>query len=86
MIVKILYMFNWDRIILKFSYQNNCNDLLVKQFLEIEDFPKFVLVGEKMTENEDEIQFKMSKGKETILETNNFGLFFDPIKLINARL
>lgn len=77
---------NWERIILKFSYQNECNDSLVEEFLGIQDYPKFVLVGERVTCNNDEIVYKRSKGKETLCETNNFGLFLNPIKILNERL
>ena len=43
---------NWDRLILKFSYQNECSDELIKSFLEISDFPKFCLVGKKNTDSQ----------------------------------
>lgn len=77
---------NWDRIILKFSYQNECNENLVKSFLEIEDYPKFVLVGKPITNHKDEIVFRRAEGTETVNETINFDRFIDPIKLINERL
>ena len=77
---------NWKRIILKFSYQNNCNDELVKTFLTIKDYPKFVLVGSKITGDADEIVFKRANGKETVDETVNFDRFINPIEIINSRL
>lgn len=77
---------NWDKIILKFSYQNECSDSLIKEFLAIKDYPKFVLTGEKISESKDEILYKRSKGKNTIRETENFGLFVNPIWLLNERL
>ncbi len=77
---------NWDRIILKFSYQNECTDEFVKDFLEIKDYPKFVLVGDSITNHRDEILFKRHSGKETVDETVNFSRFIDPIKIINDRI
>lgn len=77
---------NWDRVILKFSYQNECNDELVKEFLKIKDYPKFVLVGSPITRDSNEIVFKRSIGKETVDETINFDRFVNPIKIINDRL
>ena len=77
---------NWDRLILKFSYQNECSDELIKSFLEISDFPKFCLVGKKNTDSPDEILFKRRNGKETVNETENFDWFINPIALINDRL
>ena len=77
---------NWERLILKFSYQNECSDELVKSFLKIEEYPKFVLVGEPITKHRDEILFKRCNGKETIDETVNFNRFIDPIKIINDRI
>ena len=77
---------NWDRLILKFSYQNECNDELVKEFLKIEDYPKFVLVGSSITHDSNEIIFKRSIGKETVDETVNFDRFINPVKIINDRL
>ena len=77
---------NWDRIILKFSYQNECNDNLVESFLEIEGYPKFVLVGKPITNHKDEIVFRRARGKETVNETINFDRFLNPIRLINERL
>lgn len=77
---------NPEHIILKFSYQNNCTDELIKEFLDIQDFPKFCLVGEKITGNTDEIFFSRHDGKITVDETENFNWFVDPITLINDRL
>ena len=77
---------NWDRLILKFSYQNECNDDLVKEFLKIEGYPKFVLVGAPITNDVNEIVFKRAIGKETVDETVNFDRFINPIKIINDRL
>lgn len=77
---------NWDRILIKFSYQNECTDDLIKDFLEIKEFPKFCFVTEPITNDKDEIIFKRKKGKETINETINFGWFFNPIKILNERL
>lgn len=76
---------NWDRLILKFSYQNECNDELVKQLLKIEDYPKFVLVGSPITHDSNEIVFERSIGKETIDETINFDRFANPVKILNDR-
>ena len=58
--------------ILKFSYQNECNDDLVKEFLKIKDYSKFVLVGAQITYDSNEIVFKKFIGKENIDETINF--------------
>ena len=77
---------NWERIILKFSYQNNCSDELVKAFLDINEYPKFVLVGSAITNSADEIVFKRANGKETIDETINFDRFINPLQIINDRL
>jgi uncharacterized protein (DUF1919 family) len=77
---------NWDRIILKFSYQNECDDDLVREFLKIEDYPKFVFVGKPITNDSDEIIFKRAQGKETVDETVNFNRFINPINIINDRI
>ncbi|MBO5203222.1 MAG: DUF1919 domain-containing protein [Clostridia bacterium] len=77
---------NWDKLILKFSYQNECDDDLIRRFLKIEEFPKFCLVGESITNHRDEIVFCRNKGKETIEETENFNWYIDPVKIINERL
>lgn len=77
---------NWEHIILKFSYQNNCDDGLVEAFLRIQDFPKFVFVGEPVSGNKNEILFKKSRGKETVDETVNFDRFINPIEIINERI
>ena len=77
---------NWDRIILKFSYQNKCSDELIKEFLEIKEFPKFCLVGEKVTGHRDEIVFGRHQGKETVDEMENFNWYVNPTTLINDRL
>ena len=77
---------NYEHVILKFSYQNECSDELVKKFLEIKDYSKFVLVGDLITNHRDEILFKRSNGKETVDETVNFNRFIDPIKIINDRI
>lgn len=77
---------NWDRVILKFSYQNECSDALVEEFLRIPDYPKFVLVGEPITQDRDEIVFQRSNGKETVDETVNFNRFINPINIINDRI
>ncbi len=77
---------NWDRIILKFSFQNECSDELVKEFLKIENYPKFVLVGDSITNHKDEIVFLRHNGKETIDETVNFNRFINPLKIINSRI
>ena len=77
---------NWERIILKFSYQNNCTEALVKEFLEIPEYKKFCLVGKKITDNENEIVYKRSNGYETIDETYNFDKYLNVIKTINDRL
>ena len=77
---------NWDRIILKFSYQNECTDELVKEFLEINEYPKFCLVGESITHSDDEILYRKHIGKETVNETSGFNWHIDPIKILNARM
>lgn len=76
---------NWNAIVLKFSYQNMCTDDLIKEFLEIDEFPKFCLVGESITGHKDEIIFKRSNGKETVDEIQNFNWYVDPIKILNER-
>ncbi len=77
---------HWDRIILKFSYQNLCNDELIREFMQIKQYPKFCLVGEKITGAEDEIIFSRADGKVTISETDNFDMYLDIIDIINDRL
>ena len=77
---------DWDRIIIKFSYQNQCTDELVEEFMEIEEYPKFCLVGEPVTGNKDEIVFRRNRGKETVDEIENFNWIIDPIKVLNERL
>ncbi len=75
---------NWERIILKFSYQNNCTEDLLKEFLAIPEYKKFCLVGKKITDDENEILYKRSNGYETINETYNFDKYLNIIKIINA--
>lgn len=77
---------NWERIILKFSYQNNCTEELVKEFLEIPEYKKFCLVGKKITDDENELLYKRSNGYETIDETYNFDKYLNIINIINDRL
>ena len=77
---------NWDRLILKFSYQNECNDDLVKDFLSIDNYEKFCFVGERITGHKDEIIFPRSNGKETLDETDNFSFTISAIKILNERL
>lgn len=77
---------NPEHIILKFSYQNNCSDELIREFLTIDNFPKFCFVGEKITGHVDEIVFPRHDGKVTADETENFNWFVDPVELINDRL
>lgn len=77
---------NWDKIILKFSYQNQCSDELLQEFLAIEEYPKFALVGETVTGHKDEIVFSRNNGRETVEETRNFNWYVDPIKILNDRL
>lgn len=77
---------NWDRVILKFSYQNECCDEYVREFLSIDEYPKFCLVGEKITGHKDEIVFSRANGKETVDETDNFGCILSPVSILNDRM
>lgn len=77
---------NWEHIILKFSYQNECSEELIKDFLSITQYPKFCLVGQKITGDDDEIVYRRNDGNETLAETVNFNWFVDPLTLINDRL
>ncbi len=79
---------NWNHVILKFSYQNNCNDDLIKQFLNISEYKKICFIGKLIDgySNDDLILFPKHKGKETVDETTNMDSSFDLISLINSKL
>lgn len=77
---------NWDKVILKFSYQNQCSDELIKEYEQIDDYKKIILVGEKITDSDDEIIYKRRNGKVTIDEVENFTKYIDVTKIINERL
>lgn len=76
----------WENIILKFSYQNNCSDELVKEFLNIKEYKKIFLCGEKCFDSDDIIIYPRHIGKETYNETENFDKFIDVVSLINSKL
>ncbi len=77
---------NWNNIVLKFSYQNNCSPELIKQFCEIEGFSKICFCGKKIIDSEDLIVYPRCNGLETIDETENFGRYFNVTKLINSKI
>ncbi len=77
---------NYDKIILKFSYQNGCNDELINDFLAISEYPKICFCGEKLFQSDDIIVFPWHDGKTTFDETIHFGKFFDVVSLINSKL
>lgn len=77
---------NWNNIILKFSYQNECSKKIIEEFLKIKDYSKFVLVGKHITNDKDEIVYARSHGYETVDETENFNKYIKPLEVLNKRL
>lgn len=77
---------NWDNIILKFSYQNNCSEELIRQFMSIEGYQKICFCGKAIEGCPEVLIYPRSNGPETIDETDNFGRYFNIVKLINERL
>lgn len=77
---------NRKNIILKFSYQNECNDELVKQFFKIKGYKKIFFSGEPLPGCEEIVVYPRHDGKETIDETENIDRYMNLVELINSRL
>ena len=77
---------NWDRIILKFSYQNNCSDEDIRKFMSIDKYPKIVFSGKTIDGCDDVLIYPRSNGKETIDETENIDRYFNLVDLLNSRI
>ena len=77
---------NYEKLVLKFSYQNNCSDDLIKEFLSINEYPKICFCGERFIESKDVILFPWHDGRITLDETICFGRFYNVSKLINEKM
>lgn len=77
---------DWNHIILKFSYQNNCTDELIREFMSIKEYPKICFCGEKIEGCPDVLIYPRHNGKVPVDETQNYDRFFNIVKLINSRL
>ena len=77
---------NWDNIILKFSYQNNCTDDRIRDFMSIKDYPKICFVGEEIENCEGVLFYPRHNNKETVDETVNIGRYYNLINLLNSKM
>ena len=77
---------NWDEIILKFSFQNNCTDELIREFSRIPGYSKIILCGQPIDGVDDILVYPRSNGMETIDETENFDRWLKPAALINSKI
>lgn len=77
---------NWDKIILKFSFQNNCTDELIREFSRIPGYSKIILCGQPIDGVDDILVYPRSNGMETIDETENFDRWLNPAALINSKI
>ena len=75
---------NWDKIILKFSFQNDCSDELVRSFMKIPAYKKICFVGGEVEGCPDVLYYpRHNDKKETVDETYNLGRWFNIVDLIN---
>lgn len=75
---------NWDNIIVKFSYMNNCNDDLVRQFTKMNFHKKILFVAKKITNDNQEIVIPGNKTTgEVYNDTFYWNKYIDIIKFLN---
>lgn len=74
---------NYDNIIIKFSYMNECNDEIISRFRKITGVKKICFIGGKGENTDDIIYLKEYESPNVIDDTFYWNRYIDIIKFIN---